>query len=271
MTSASYCQECRRPSPSHSDECSLASNASQDWAPPAPAPTPPRGVTAQLQNARLGDYRSPEGLGRFAFLGLVYLAAALGFSLFTAFRYRSVLVALDDGSYDGTFQEAIDIENAYAFSGLVDLLGIVVLAVTWLFWMRRLRQNVIALGRDPVYRPAWIFWGWIVPIMNYFRPYQVIKDLWRNSSPSLGRYPGGEPPRFVLAWWVIFVVTGRISVSVLRNVGDPETLDGLRQMVDWFIALDFLELVSIVLAAVVIRSLTQRQIDAAAALGRHVG
>lgn len=198
----------------------------------------------------------------------MYLGLSLVFSVYSSLRYRSVVGGLIDGSYSGSIVDAVEIENAYAFSGVLDLFGMLVIAVTWLFWMRRLRSNVVALGRVPAYRSAWIFWGWLTPILNYFRPFQLLRDFWQKSDPELGPGTRNDPPRFYLWWWVGFVVSGRISTAIVRSVGEADTLERIQSMVNRLLILDFIELPGLVLAILVVRSLTARQIEAGARLGR---
>lgn len=234
----------------------------------APPPKWTSDSQIQINNAQPERFRSPVGLGTFALLGIAYLGFSFVFSVYTSLRYRSVIGELIDGSFAGSFDDAIDIENAYAFSGVLDLLGILVIAVTWLFWMRRLRSNVVALGRVPAYRPAWIFWGWVTPILNYFRPFQLLRDFWQKSDPNLGPGTRDDPPRFYLWWWVGYVVSGRISAAIVSSVQDADTLEQIQSMVNRLLVLDFIELPGLILAVLVVRSLTARQVEAGARLGR---
>jgi len=235
-----------------------------------PPATDPSAAGIQLVTARPEAFRSPRGLGTFAFLGLAYLAASFLFSIYTALRYRAVVVALDNGTYNGALQDAVDIENAYAFSDVLDLIGLLVIAVTWLFWMRRLRENVVALGRRPEYRPAWIFWGWLTPILNFVRPFQIIRDLWRKSDPVPGPGTLEDPPWFYLWWWVSYVVTSRVASAIFGSLQEPETLDQVRSLIDRYLIVDSIEIPGLVLAVMVIRTLTARQIEAGARLGQTI-
>lgn len=248
--------------PAHRRDCPLAPDRGE------PAPIDPAAARTQLAAARPGDFRSPVGLGTFAFFGLLYLAATFGFSFYTGLRYRAAVVALKNDTFDGTYQDVLDLENAYAFSDLLDLIGLLVIAVTWLFWMRRLRQNTIALGRKPEYRPAWIFWGWMVPVLNLFRPFQVIRDLWRKSDPAPGTGSGEDPPPFYLWWWIAYVVTSRVASAIFGSIQDPENLEQLRSVIDRYLIVDLIELPELVLAVMVIRTLTARQIEAGGRLGQ---
>jgi len=70
--------------------------------------------------------------------------------------------------------------------------------------------------------------GWFfVPLMNLFKPYQVVKEIWRGSDP--GELAGGIPSGTALiGWWwglrILSGVMGRLSTTFAKN-GD--TLDEL--------------------------------------------
>ena len=112
--------------------------------------------------------------------------------------------------------------------------------------------------------------GWIVPIMNYFRPYQIIRDLWQKSDPEPGtRGTTQSVPGTYNAWWAAFLISNQVGRVVLRTQ-ETETLEQLQTFAGWALALDLIAIPSLVFAAIVIRTLTARQIEAGAALGRHL-
>jgi hypothetical protein len=89
---------------------------------------------------------------------------------------------------------------------------IVVLMATggmFLVWLHRVRVNVRALGmRRLVYRREWTVLGFLVPLLNAFRPYQVVREIWQASDPSTGdpmAWKTVQTPRRILVWWGLFV------------------------------------------------------------------
>jgi hypothetical protein len=81
--------------------------------------------------------------------------------------------------------------------------------LTFLAWLHRVRVNVRALGvRRLSFRREWTILGFLVPFVNAFRPYQVVKEIWQASDPSTGdpmAWRRVAAPRLLAAWWALFV------------------------------------------------------------------
>ncbi|MFP2900475.1 DUF4328 domain-containing protein [Corallococcus sp. 4LFB] len=93
-----------------------------------------------------------------------------------------------------------------AASGVV-LLGFIVsitAQVCLLMWVHRVVRQLAALGADLGMTPARAVWMWLIPVINWWKPYHVMRDI----AERLGGVP------FVAAlplqlWWGVNVV-GRI-------------------------------------------------------------
>jgi hypothetical protein len=75
--------------------------------------------------------------------------------------------------------------------------------VTFIMWLYRAYQNVDVVkpgGRR--YGHGWAIGAWFVPILNLFRPKQIVNDVW---------WAGEERPQWSLlvwSWWACFLVSG---------------------------------------------------------------
>jgi len=100
-------------------------------------------------------------------------------------------------------------------------------AVVFLTWTSAHTKRLIALGvTDMQYAPKWSVWGFIVPILNLFRPYQVMSELWKASEVV----PGPDDPlakeatpAIVVIWFAILVVDN--IVGRLASQTGFETID----------------------------------------------
>jgi hypothetical protein len=88
------------------------------------------------------------------------------------------------------------------------LLYFVVLPATWIvgsLWLSRARENAVLIAPDQVRRSAvWVWLGWLVPIVSWWFPKQIVDDSWRITSSSAavgqrGRYP--TPACGWCCWW----------------------------------------------------------------------
>ena len=89
------------------------------------------------------------------------------------------------------------------------ILSLMATGAMFLVWLHRVRVNVRALGmRRLVYRREWTVLGFLVPLLNAFRPYQVVREIWQASDPSTGdpmAWKTVETPRRIAVWWGLFV------------------------------------------------------------------
>lgn len=88
----------------------------------------------------------------------------------------------------------------------------------FLFWIYRAHSNLPALGAENLdYSPGWAVGYFFIPILNLFRPYQVMSEIWRGSNPALYSTTIGKILRssssLVGWWWGMFLI-----MSYLNNV-----------------------------------------------------
>ncbi len=106
-------------------------------------------------------------------------------------------------------------------------------AVAFLAWLFQARVNLRAFGtRRPSYSRGWVVWGFLVPLVNLFRPYQVIREIWQASAPeSHDAFNWRSLPvsRLLPAWWALFVGWGGLQLmALLTNTGAGVSLAKLQ-------------------------------------------
>ena len=82
----------------------------------------------------------------------------------------------------------------------------VLVAALFVPWLYQARANLRALGtRRLRFGREWTYLAFAIPLLNAYRPYQVVSEIWRGSDPSctdpLGWQRVHTSP-LVLAWWV---------------------------------------------------------------------
>ncbi len=119
----------------------------------------------------------------------------------------------------------------------VSIFGLVSVA-TWIvgaLWLLRAWQNAAMIARDQMRRSqVWTFLGWIVPIVNFWFPKQIVDDTWRITAGALG--DRGSPRsryRPTGLWWGLWLVYSLLSNITARssfNLGGsaPDPHQGVR-------------------------------------------
>ncbi|MBA3350376.1 MAG: DUF4328 domain-containing protein [Actinobacteria bacterium] len=74
--------------------------------------------------------------------------------------------------------------------------------------------------------------SWIIPIVNLWRPKQILNDIWRASDP--GRSPqvsalwrGRAVPGIFLLWWCALVGSKLLALEPLASLADSSALRSL--------------------------------------------
>jgi hypothetical protein len=91
------------------------------------------------------------------------------------------------------------------------------MSILFVVWFRRARIN--AERRDYRQRRArgWTFWGWIVPIVNIWFPFQIMGDIWRAGLPAERRRKTAWLPAL---WWTCWLLSG---VGVANRAGSANS------------------------------------------------
>jgi hypothetical protein len=104
--------------------------------------------------------------------------------------------------------------------------GAVLVAAMFVPWLHQARENLRALAvRRLRFGREWTYLSFAVPLLNAYRPCQVVYEVWRGSDPAstdpLGWQRLPVPP-LVLLWWVGLVgwVAGE-AVALLLNAAAP--------------------------------------------------
>lgn len=115
--------------------------------------------------------------------------------------------------------------NASEFrQGLLSVTGFILFLATFvvfLMWLHRTSSNARTLATGPMrFTPGWSVGWFFVPIMNFWRPLQVMKELWRVSQEGT-KYP--RPTGVVVVWWLLWLAAG-----ILSRIGGRMMLQAMR-------------------------------------------
>lgn len=120
---------------------------------------------------------------------------------------------------------------------------LVVTAIAFLAWLYQARVNVRALGaRRLRYERSWTLLGFLVPVLNVFRPYQVMREIWQASDPEVENafaWKTAPVPPLLRCWWALFVgwaalltLTGLSELGAGANLAKIQLSVGLQLLTD---------------------------------------
>jgi len=168
-------------------------------------------------------------------------------------------------------------------AGVAQLALLVATGTLFLMWLHRTLKVTRALGGDTLrWTPKDAVWGFIIPFINITRPFQVMRDVHDHLAPEvlpeppvqvqsseLSGYRGVEvkapPPPVQLphasigAWWGFFWVGNVFGNIAARQTGT--TIDAVLARNALNAVSDAIDIVSAVLAIVVVRGVTARLVE----------
>lgn len=132
-------------------------------------------------------------------------------------RWQARSAALQLSSEQGPVWLVLGIEIA------ASLLGILL----FLRWLYRSGRNLRELGAEGLrYGPGWLVGCYFVPVVNLWKPYRAMEEVWQASAHPLD-WEKHSAPRSIGVWWTALVVSGlsgQLAVLLTRLVDTPEGL-----------------------------------------------
>ena len=161
-----------------------------------------------------------------------------------------------------TDAEATANDDRQGAIGLVQLALLVAAAVVFIRWMYGAYRNLAVVApAERRYSPGWAIGSWFVPIMNLFRPKQMVNDIWRAG----GRDASDAQPGFLLlAWWLLWLLSSFIVNFAARSYTNADTAEEVKTGTILYFISDAMSVAGAILAIVVVRRGTDR-LDAKAA------
>ncbi len=185
-----------------------------------------------------------------------------GFGIIAYLNEMTLVAALDAGRRV-SIDELETSDSLVASAGGLAFIALLFTATTFLMWLHLAWVNVERRGLQGVrWSASWAVGWWFIPIMNIFRPYQVMSALWRASqTPSDA--PGstewairGSSPMLGW-WWALYLAAGVVGglFSAVRGDSsiDFETWLGADLLIMAGLAL---QIASGVLAIMLVRRIT---------------
>jgi len=171
-----------------------------------------------LYRSTMGDAAAVSRLLRFTIV-----AEALGI---LAVMNDLMVLASDDVA--GLYDERV--ETAHRFVRATDILvGVLpwITVAVWMVWQLRSYYNLVALGAERRFTARQILWSYSVPLINLWRPRQVLEDLWRGGASSAADRARTRltlvPLAFIARYLAVFLAAWLITP--IRTPADRRLVD----------------------------------------------
>jgi hypothetical protein len=169
---------------------------------------------------------------------------------------RRVVDKLIGDGYSVTLAQAHSADLRVNTAGNLELLAYVVTGIVWIVWFSLARQN--AQAYDAGIHPrsqGWAIGGWFCPVVCFWFPYQMTRDILRADQRREQPSPPSQPSSpLVRSWWALLLA----ALLFDRIVGFQKgtTLGELHTKVTLAIFADVIVTLAAIAALLVVRKLT---------------
>lgn len=211
-------------------------------------------------------YRSAATLATMVMLFFAANALVTAASGATSFQQWSLL---NDAKAGQDVQAALEFtDSLYAVIGICMIVGSLVGTIVFLMWIYRANKNARALGATGMqFTPGWSVGWFFIPFMNLWKPFQVVKEIWRAShSTDAGATSGGAG--LIAIWWAAWIfnsLVDRVAGALATAANDVDSFIFSRQV---NLLAMVVNLTVIVLTVAIVHSITSHQTQRDEALAR---
>ncbi|MBO0356616.1 DUF4328 domain-containing protein [Hymenobacter sp. BT186] len=153
------------------------------------------------------------------------------------------------GSEASTLDSLLDISQGLV--SLVQLALIVAGFVVLIRWLRRAYVNLQLAGQSTDYSDGWAAGAWFVPFLNLFRPYSIVREVWRGT--QLQAFNRVQPHKLLRVWWVVHILDSFLGNAAGRVAFRAETLPELENSTWLSFFSNLLGIVAAILTALVVQ------------------
>lgn len=200
--------------------------------------------------------RPARVLAVMATLAIAFNLLVEAAATFVSWARYDLIGSIIDAPLSADLAEVNDNDQLYAFTGLLQVGTLLLAGIFYWVWLFRVRANAEALAPQVPQRrgKAWLIFGWIVPIVSFWFPKQIVDDIWTASDPQQ-RKPGG----LAAAWWITWILSVFGSNLIGRYLLQSDELSSLRSAALLEIIFFPLTLISGILAIMVMNRITALQ------------
>jgi len=158
---------------------------------------------------------------------LIWCVMILDFTaLSSSYLQYDLLTTVDAGGFisDGTAelndQREMIIGILYSIASIISI-------ITFIQWFRRAYYN-LNIRKNCAHTEGWAAGSWFVPIISLFRPYQIMKEMWVETSKIIADKTAAtvnnNRTAIIGIWWTLWIITNYVSNYALKSGIKGETL-----------------------------------------------
>ncbi|HLO81687.1 MAG TPA: DUF4328 domain-containing protein [Chitinophagaceae bacterium] len=114
--------------------------------------------------------------------------------------------------------------------GIVQLAFVAVAGIVFIKWFRRAYDNMHRLTSYLSFEEKWAALSWFVPIIGWFRPYQIMKEMYQEIFDILEKKGLGSGKQYIGllgTWWGLWLFSNFLGQILFRYSMKADTIEEL--------------------------------------------
>ena len=151
---------------------------------------------------------------------------------------------------------------------IIAVIALVIFFITFIMWFRRAYFNLHQKSKNLQFSEGWAAGSWFVPILNFYRPFQIMNELYTETERLLVKnrvcekdvYPTSSwlekdaySTNYLMPWWILWIASKFVGNFVLRIGFNADTIDSLIAATIGYMIVNVLEIIFALLAIKVIK------------------
>ncbi len=214
----------------------------------------------------ISEFRSAHSKAQLVKFFLILIIALALVAIASDFFQLDLLNKIKEGAYY-TGTEAISNDSRQQIIGVLQIIILIIAGIAFLLWFYRSHRNLSALGaRNLKYSSGWAIGGFFVPFLNLVRPYQVMKETYKESDPDftfsvISEKSKCKDPRsssLVGWWWFLYLLSitwGYVVMGVLSG----ESLESLISGTWLSISSEIIDIIAALVTIKLIKEIVEKQ------------
>lgn len=167
-----------------------------------------------------------------AAIALIWVVLVLEIiSLVSGYFQYELLLNIEDGVHVSASEISANDIREQSLAVLM-LLALLVSAVTFIQWFRRAYFNLHQRCENLMYSEGWAAGSWFVPIIGFYRPFQIMRELYEQTNfylLSRGATLKRELSTGLLGfWWTLWILNNVLGQVIFRMSDDPDTFGEIK-------------------------------------------
>jgi hypothetical protein len=122
-------------------------------------------------------------------------------------------------------------DNREQIIAILYMIAFIVSAITFIQWFRRAYYNLHLKVNHLSHTEGWAAGSWFVPVVNLYRPYQIMKEMYQETMELLTKKGIGFNHTFSTNalgwWWTLWIISKIIGQFIFRYSLKAESIDEL--------------------------------------------